>query len=47
LRVIATHLEPGVARTEVDAHLPGELQLLAQWLGLGRVAHLKKKRKPR
>jgi uncharacterized protein YcaQ len=39
LRVIATHHEPGVARAEVDANLRDELQLLAQWLGLGSVAN--------
>jgi len=37
--VIATHYEPGVQRHEVAAQLRDELQLLAQWLGLERVAH--------
>jgi uncharacterized protein YcaQ len=46
LRVIATHHEPGVARAEVDANLRDELQLLAQWLGLGSVANpLRRRRK--
>jgi uncharacterized protein YcaQ len=39
LRVIATHYEPGVDRREVAMHLREELQLLAQWLGLGHVAY--------
>jgi uncharacterized protein YcaQ len=43
LRVIATHYEPGVQRREVAAQLRDELQLLAGWLGLERVAHARGK----
>lgn len=38
LRVVATHLEPGGDELAVRAHLADELRLLADWLGLERVA---------
>ena len=43
LRVIATHYEPGVDKREVVMQLREELQLLAQWLGLGHVTYARGK----
>ena len=38
LRVLATHVEPGIARRDVMPELRDELTLMAEWLGAGRVA---------
>ena len=38
LRVIGTHIEPGVDERAVAGPLADELRLMADWLGLERVA---------
>jgi uncharacterized protein YcaQ len=42
LRVQAAHAEPGVAKPRVAAALARELALLAAWLGLARVAVMRR-----
>ena len=44
LCVIATHHEPGVDRREIAPHLREEIDLMAKWLGLERVAYAQARR---
>jgi uncharacterized protein YcaQ len=42
LRVQAVHYEPGIDKRDVQLRLRADLQSLAQWLDLARVAHTKR-----